>query len=360
MIKKPAVIGMGVVGDLVATMLRLYGLEAFGIDKEDIKTVAPIRKGDIQDKDFLADATTDCDAIICCLPYHLTKDIVEFAYDKGKHYFDATEDVATTELIRSLGRTSKKVMVPQCGIAPGFIGIVTANLASQFKEVHDIRMRVGALPANPSGKLGYAVNWSIEGLINECIEDCDIIKDGKPQKVPALSLLETLRVGGTEYEAFATSGGLGTMAETYKGMTNNLDYKTIRYPGHCEMMSFLLDEMKLRDKRWDLMAMLKEAIPPCEQDKVIVHASVTGEKNGTVQTVDYVREYGPKTINGRTYKAIAWTTAAAIVSVMLMVSQGYLPQKGFVKQEDIPYDKFIWTTYGKMYNENEEKSDAHV
>jgi saccharopine dehydrogenase-like NADP-dependent oxidoreductase len=360
MIKRPAVIGMGVVGDLVATMLRLYGLEAIGVDKEDVKAVAPIRKGDIQDKDFLEEATRDCDAIVCCLPYHLTKGIVEFAYEKDKHYFDATEDVATTELIRSLGRTAKKVMIPQCGLAPGFIGIATADLTSQFKEVHDIRMRVGALPKNPSGKLGYAVNWSIEGLVNECIEDCDIIKDRKPQKVPALALLETIRIGGTEYEAFTTSGGLGTMVETYKGMANNLDYKTIRYPGHCEMMSFLLNEMKLRDKRWELMSMLKEAVPPCEQDKVIVHASVTGEKNGAVQTIDYVREYGPKTINGRSYKAIAWTTAAAIVSVVQMVSQKYLPQKGFVKQEDIPYDKFVWMTYGKLFNEDEEKSDASI
>jgi len=350
---KVAVIGVGVVGSLVALMLRLYGFEVVGLDSQKVKSTIPIRRGDVADKDYLLSALEDCDAVISCLPYHLTRFVVEAAFEKGIHYLDATEDIQMTNYIKDRAKDAKGVMIPQCGLAPGFVGIVASHLAQGFKTIDSIKMRVGALPQNPSGKLGYAINWSIEGLVNECIEDCDIIKEGKKQKIAALGLLETLRINGTEYEAFTTSGGLGTMAETYKDKVKNLDYKTIRYPGHCEMMLFLLDDLKMRDKRWELMKIMQEALPPCEQDKVLVYVSVTGEKNDSVQTVEFVREYGPKIINGTPYKAIAWTTAAAIVSALQLVDQGHLPKRGFVKQEEIPYDKLEWTEYGKLYSEEE-------
>tara|TARA_A100001515_G_scaffold89522_1_gene71176 strand:+ start:1417 stop:2496 length:1080 start_codon:yes stop_codon:yes gene_type:complete len=351
-INKVAVVGMGVIGELVATMLRLYGLEVVGVDNRKIKSHIPMRRGDVSAENFLGEALHDCDAVVSCLPYHLTRFVVEAAFEKGIHYFDATEDVQMTNYIRDRSRNSKGVMIPQCGLAPGFIGIVGSHLAQGFKEIDTIKMRVGALPQNPTGKLGYAVNWSVEGLINEYIEKCEIIKEGQPQSVAGLGLLETLRVNGNEYEAFTTSGGLGTMTETYKGKVKNLDYKSIRYPGHCEMMTFLLDELKMRDKRWELMKMFKEALPPCDQDKVVVYASVTGEKNDSIQTVEFVKEYEPKIINGTPYKAIAWTTAAAMFAVVQLVCEGHIKDRGFVKQEDIPYDKLIWTMFGKLFVED--------
>jgi len=354
-IKKVAVVGLGVIGDLVLTMLRLHGMEVVGIDSREVKSIVPARKGDVTDEKFLLACLEDCDAVVSCLPYHLTQHVVDAALEKEIHYFDATEDVEITKLIRERAKTSKGVMIPQCGLAPGFIGIVAAHLAQGFSEIDSIKMRVGALPQNPSGKLSYAVNWSVEGLVNEYIEDCDIIKEGKPQKIASLGLLEPLRINGSEYEAFTTSGGLGTMTETYQDLAKNLDYKSIRYPGHCEMITFLLDELQMRDKRWELMKILKDALPPCEQDKVLVYASVTGrrKKESETETVEFVKEYGPKTINGRPYKAIAWTTAAAIVSALQLVDLGYLPKNGFIKQEEIPYDQFIWTEYGKLFSEEE-------
>ena len=352
-IKKIAVVGMGVIGDLVATMCRLHGYDVVGIDNRKLKSATTIRRGDVADKDFMSNVLEDCDAIISCLPYNLTRFVVEAAFDKGIHYFDATEDVQMTNYIKDKAKNARGAMVPQCGLAPGFIGIVASHLAQGFKKIDTIKMRVGALPQNPTGKLGYAINWSIEGLVNEYIEECDIIKEGKVQKVSPMSMLETLRIDGTEYEAFTTSGGLGTMTETYKGKVKNLDYKSIRYPGHCKMMKFLLDDLKMKDKRWELMKIMQNALPPCDQDKVLVYASVTGEKNGKVQTVEFVKEYEPKIINGTPYKAIAWTTAAAIVSAVQMVDKGHLPQRGFVKQEDIPFDKLKWTDFGKLYTEEE-------
>ena len=145
------------------------------------------------------------------------------------------------------------------------------------------------------------------------------------------------------------------MTETFKDRAKNLDYKSIRFPGHCEQIEFLMNELQMRDKRWELMKILKEALPPCDQDKVLVYASVTGRRSegAELETVEFVREYTPKVIKGRSYKAIAWTTGAAIVTALQLVDLGHLPQKGFVKQEQIPYEKFIWSEYGKLYVEEE-------
>ena len=88
------------------------------------------------------------------------------AHEAGIHYFDLTEDVPTTKAIIEMSKTSKGLMAPQCGLAPGFVGIVGASHAAAFDKCRSIRMRVGALPQNPTGLLGYAVNWSPEGIVN--------------------------------------------------------------------------------------------------------------------------------------------------------------------------------------------------
>ena len=167
----------------------------------------------------------------------------------GQHYFDLTEDVPTTQVIRALGGTSKGVMAPQCGLAPGFVAIVAAHLAGRFDRVRSVRMRVGALPQHPTGLLGYAFNWSPEGVVNEYLNDCEVIEEGRHKWVSPMEWIETIYVNGVKLEAFTTSGGLGTMCETFLGRIENLDYKSMRYPGHAEQMNFFFHELLMRERR---------------------------------------------------------------------------------------------------------------
>jgi saccharopine dehydrogenase-like NADP-dependent oxidoreductase len=102
------------------------------------------------------------------------------------------------------------VLAPQCGLAPGLIGIVGGWLAAEFETVHTMELRVGALPRNPSGLLGYNFNWSPEGVINEYLNGCEVLRDGERRIVPAMSEVERIVVGGIEFEGALTSGGLGT------------------------------------------------------------------------------------------------------------------------------------------------------
>ncbi|MES3013544.1 MAG: saccharopine dehydrogenase NADP-binding domain-containing protein, partial [Pseudomonadota bacterium] len=199
---------------------------------------------DVADPARLRDALQGRFAVLSAAPYHLTLKVAQAARDAGVHYLDLTEDVASTRAIRELaqgaGSGNRAAFIPQCGLAPGFISIVAADLARQFDSLDSVRMRVGALPAYPSNALNYNLTWSTEGVINEYCEPCEAIVDGQQREVPALEEREEFSLDGVLYEAFNTSGGLGTLCETLAGKVRTLNYRTIRYPGHAAIMKALL------------------------------------------------------------------------------------------------------------------------
>ena len=348
------VLGLGKVGSLVGTLLTRSGFAVVGIDANaPEKRLFDVRVQDVADLDAVKSALVGADAVVSCLPFHLNAGVARIAHTLGKHYFDLTEDVATTNAIREMSGTAKGVMAPQCGLAPGFIGIVGADLARRFDSLRSIELRVGALPQHPRGKLGYALNWSPEGVINEYVNDCEVIRNGHQQKVPALEGLEMILVNGLVLESFTTSGGLGTMCETYLGQVQELNYKTMRYPGHCELMRFLLNELHLRDQRELANKLLRNALPAVAEDVVFVHAAVEGQKEGRLSREEFVRAYPAMQLDGESWRAISWTTAASLCAVVEMVAEGALPARGFIKQEEVPFDKFMATRNGAIYQKAE-------
>jgi saccharopine dehydrogenase-like NADP-dependent oxidoreductase len=351
--KNILLIGTGKVGSLVGVLLsHRFRVTAFDKKKPNESYSFDIVEGDVTDLSLLESLINKNDAVVSCMPYNLNKPIVEIAWRLGKHYFDLTEDVPTTTFVRELAdRGSKAVLAPQCGLAPGFIGIVGADLAKRFTRLRDIELRVGALPQYPNGLLGYSFTWSPAGVINEYINDCEVIHNGSRKMVSALEGIETINIEGQEFEAFSTSGGLGTMCETYEGKVDTLNYKTIRYPGHGRLMRFLLYELILKNERELVEKILTEAKPPVQQDVVYVYAVVEGWKGDKLEREEFYQAYHPKNIDGCHWRAISWTTAASIVAVVEMVADAKLPQTGFIKQEDIPLHEFLLTNTGRLYSE---------
>ena len=191
-IKKPLVVGMGHVGSLIALLLGELGMQVAGVDVEKAPSIPgniDFTSADITDLPTLIRLCEGQDAVIACLPYHLILSVAQVAHTLGIHYFDLTEDVVTTQAIRALGASASAVMIPQNGLAPGLIGMVGAYLAQQFDPgtLRHIKLRVGALPQHPTGQIGYAVNWSPEGLIRQYTSVCDVLVNGKRHQVPALS-----------------------------------------------------------------------------------------------------------------------------------------------------------------------------
>ena len=365
--KKILVIGMGKVGSLVGTLLGKQ-FEVTGLDKNQpaVALNFPVVEADVTDLPSLLANMQGFDAVVSCMPYNLNLPIAKTAYELGIHYFDLTEDVPTTAAIREMARDSKGVMAPQCGLAPGFIGIVGANLAAKFTKLRDIELRVGALPRYPNGLMGYSFTWSparkntcstmpSPGALIACSifiasrMSAEVIHNGTRKTVSSLDGIEVINIEGQEFEAFTTSGGLGTMCETYEGRVDTLNYKTIRYPGHAALMRFMLYELILKNKRELIEQILTEAKPPVQEDVVYVYAVVEGWKGDHLEREEFYRAYHPIEIDGQHWRAISWTTAASIAAVVEMVAAGSLPQQGFIRQEDIPLDKFMDTVNGSFY-----------
>ena len=349
--KRIAVMGLGKVGTLAAELLAQAGFEVTGYDLAAQGDGLPFasRALDLADASALDGALRDADAVLSCLPYHLNAGLAHAAHAAGIHYFDLTEDVPTTRAIIDLAATSRGLMAPQCGLAPGFVGIVGAALIGRLDTCRSCKMRVGALPQHPTGLMGYSFNWSPEGVVNEYLNDCEVLEDGEHKWVSPMEWIEKIMIGGVELEAFTTSGGLGTMCETYLGRVPNIDYKTMRYPGHVKLMNFFFHELLMRERRAEAGEILVHAKPPVSEDVVYVHVAAEGEADGRLRREEFVRAYKPVEIAGKMRTAIAWTTASSVVAVIEMVRAGSLPQRGFLRQEDIPMAAFFDTTGGQRY-----------
>lgn len=351
--QKITVLGLGKVGHLAAEMLHGSGFEVTGIDRSTVDAPYTTKIADVTNTDSLTDLLKDQHAVLSCLPYHLNTALSSVAHSLGLHYFDLTEDVPTTKHIRQLAETSRGIMAPQCGLAPGFVGIVAADLANRFQQVRSIRLRVGALPQNPTGLLAYAFNWSPEGVVNEYLNDCEVIEEGILKSVSAMEWVEQIYIDGLQLEAFTTSGGLGTMCETYLGKIDNLDYKTMRYPGHVKLMNFFFHELLMRENRTEAGRILTHAKPPVDEDVVYVHVAAEGQTDDGLRRKEFVRAYYPLAINGKQRTAIAWTTSASVVSVIEMVRDGTLPASGFLKQESISLGLYLATRTGKFFSKGQ-------
>jgi saccharopine dehydrogenase (NAD+, L-lysine-forming) len=353
--QKVLVLGLGKVGSLVGHLLLESGFKVCGLDSEKRDGLPfEVKCGDVSDAASLKSALKGCDAVVSCLPYNLNRKVVEVAVSSGVHYFDLTEDVATANHIKELAPSADCLLAPQCGLAPGFIAIVGASLARPFDTIRSIRLRVGALPQSPHGMLGYAFNWSPEGVVNQYLNDCAVIQDGEIKMVPAMQQRETLVIEGHKLEAFTTSGGLGTMCETFAGRVEELNYKTIRYQGHLDLMHFYFHEILMKNNRQLAGEILVNALPPVNKDVVYVYAAVNGWKvvSGRREHVldEFVHAYLPRKIGGTTWRAISWTTACSLCAVVEMVFHGKLPQSGFLKQEDIPLEEFLKTRNGNRFD----------
>lgn len=328
---------------------RLSGSGDAGCDAAGRDARIEVAVADVSDPRQLDRLLKDKFAVLSAVPFHLTGGIAVAARRASTHYLDLTEDVATTRKVKELAAGAATAFIPQCGLAPGFITIAACDLIRRFDALQDVRMRVGALPQFPSNALNYNLTWSTEGLINEYCEPCEAIVNGVRRDMPPLEECEEFALDGVAYEAFNTSGGLGSLCETLDGKVRNLNYRTIRYPGHATIMKALLNDLRLRDRRHVLKDILENAVPSTLQDVVIVFVTVSGTRGGQLVQETYAHKIYSREIRGVMRSAIQLTTAAGIAGVLDLLAAGGIAARGFVKQEDIPLDAFLGNRFGKIY-----------
>jgi len=355
--KDVVVIGAGKIGGTVAGLLGSTGdyqvtladrsQEVLGrLDRDKRIRIAA---ADVQDSSKLLDLLNGQFAVLNAAPFHLTTAIAEAARATRTHYLDLTEDLASMRRVRELAVDAGAAFLPQCGLAPGFVSIAAFDLAKRFDVLDSVKLRVGALPQYPSNALNYNLTWSTDGVINEYCEPCEAIVNGVRREVPPLEEREEFSLDGVTYEAFNTSGGLGTLCDTLDGKVRTLNYRTIRYPGHAAIMRALLNDLRLRDRRDVLKNILEHAVPTTLQDVVIIFVTVSGRNNGQLVQETYANKIYSRDMGGRTLSAIQITTAAAICTVLDLLANGQLPQNGFIRQEDIPLKVFLENRFGQVF-----------
>lgn len=289
------------------------------------------------------------EALVSSLPYYLNSYIAKAAALEKIHYFDLTEDVATTQSIKEISQNAQSAFIPQCGLAPGFISIIANHLMKNFPSLDTVKMRVGALPINISNALQYSLSWSTVGLINEYGNLCQAIENSELVTVLPLEGLEEIKIDGLTYEAFNTSGGVGSLVESYVGKVKHLSYKTIRYPGHCEKIKFLMNDLKLNEDRESLKHIFEHAIPKTYQDVVLVYVSVNGMQEKQFIEENYVSKFYPKRLKGHYWSAIQLTTASEICAIIDIVFANPDRYRGFIRHEVFSFDDFIQNRFGEYY-----------
>src|SRR5947209_18450914 len=352
-------LGAGKIGGTIAKLLSAtgdYDVLVGDVDEQALKRIARLgkvktAKVDVSHGPAIRKLMKGRDVVISACSFSLNPTIASEAAAAGASYFDLTEDVATTKAVRKIARGAKagQVFVPQCGLAPGFVSIAAHTLTRQFDKLDEVRLRVGALPQFPTNEMKYNLTWSTDGLINEYGNACEAIHAGQFIRTLPLEGLEHFSLDGIDYEAFNTSGGVGTLCETLDGKVRTLDYKTIRYRGHRDLIAFLMNELRLNDRRPLLKDILENAVPMTPQDVVLIFCTASGWKDGRLTQLTDARKIYHGECLGENWGAIQITTAAGLCAVLDLHMSGDRKRRGFVKQEEISLGEFLGNRFGKYY-----------
>ncbi len=354
---KVLLLGAGKIGRMIARFLvdsDDYEVLVADWDTEALERIpepAGVTTIDASDRRQLLTAMQDRAIVISALSFRFNPLVAQAALETGASYFDLTEDVETTHQIRRVSAHAEdgQIFMPQCGLAPGFISIVAHELTNRFEQIDSVRMRVGALPQFPTDALKYNLTWSTDGLINEYCNPCEVIHDRRRLETLPLEGLEHFSLDGVRYEAFNTSGGLGTLCETLAGEVRELNYKTIRYMGHRDLVSFLVNDLRLSERRDVLKDILEHSVPVTFQDVVITFCTVTGRRNDQLVQISDARKIYSRQLDEEPWSAIQITTAAGLCAVIDAFTSGQLPRSGFVRQEQVSFQTFINNRFGQHF-----------
>jgi lysine 6-dehydrogenase len=311
---------------------------------------------DVRDTERATEIMAEYDACLSAVNYWFNLELTRAAIEAGTHFCDlgGNNDVVNDQLkLDSAAFAAGITVVPDCGLAPGMANILAAHGMRRLDEVHSVRIRVGGLPQRPRPPLSYQLVFSVEGLINEYVERCVAVRDGVKLAVEPLTETEEIEFPepfGT-LECFHTSGGLSTLARTFAGKVRDMDYKTIRYPGHAAKMRALLElgffgtepvpvgEAEVVPRQVT-GRVLERLLGGNEPDAVLVRVTVQGTKHGGRRRYEYELVDRADERNGIT-AMMRCTAYPASVVLQLLASKRIEPRGVVVQERCVPAEEFI-------------------
>lgn len=295
------------------------------------------------------------DSVISCVNYWYNVALSKAAVETGANFCDLGGNNYVVDEQLALDTEAKAAginIIPDCGLAPGMVSILAMHGAAKFDEIEEIHIRVGGLPQNPQPPLNYQLVFSVEGLINEYIEVARVIRDGKITEIPSMTEIESLSFEGfPPLEAFQTSGGTSTLPDTFLGKIRELDYKTIRYAGHCEKFKTMIDlglcssdeivaDFQKVKPRKVFGELLQKHLPADCPDYVLVRLDFVGTKGGETKRLRY--DIVDKLDAATGMSAMMRTTAFPASIIAQMMARGDVLSRGATPQEKaIDPDNFV-------------------
>ena len=313
------------------------------------------RDADASDYAAMVELFRGHDSVISCVNYWYNESLSKAAIETRANFCDLGGNNYVVDSQLALDEEAKAAginIIPDCGLAPGMVSILAMHGAAKFDRIDEIHIRVGGLPQDPQPPLDYQLVFSVEGLINEYIEVARVIRDGEITEVPSMTELESLEFEGfPPLEAFQTSGGTSTLPDTFLGKIKHLDYKTIRYAGHCEKFKTMIDlglcsseeivadYVKVRPRKV-FGELLQQHLPADGPDYVLVRLEFVGEREGETSRLRY--DIVDRLDESTGLSAMMRTTAFPASIIAQMMARGDVSRRGATPQEiAIDPDKFV-------------------
>jgi len=313
------------------------------------------RQADASNYDEMVGLFRGHDSVISCVNYWYNLELSKAAIETGANFCDlggnnyvVDDQLALDEQAKAAGIN----IIPDCGLAPGMVSVLAMHGAARFDETDEIHIRVGGLPQDPRPPLDYQLVFSVEGLINEYVEVARVIRDSVIQTVESMTEIESLSFEGfPPLEAFQTSGGTSTLPDSFLGKIRELDYKTIRYAGHCEKFKAMIDlglcsseplhvdGSGVRPRRV-FGELLQKHLPADGPDYVLVRLDFVGRSGGETKKLRY--DIVDKLDESTGLSAMMRTTAFPASIIAQMMASGDVITRGATPQEKaIDPDKFV-------------------
>lgn len=295
------------------------------------------------------------DSVVSCVNYWYNGSLSRAAIEARANFCDlgGNNYVVDEQLAMDADAKAADInIIPDCGLAPGMVSILAMHGSKQFDKVEEIHIRVGGLPQDPQPPLNYQLVFSVEGLINEYIELARVIRSGHIKEVESMTEIEPLAFEGfPPLEAFQTSGGTSTLPDTFLGKISELDYKTIRYAGHCEKFKTMIDlglcssdeilvDYQKVTPRKVFGELLQKHLPADGPDYVLVRLDFVGKKGDETSKLRY--DIVDKLDEPTGLSAMMRTTAFPASIIAQMMARGDVLMRGATPQERaIDPDKFV-------------------
>jgi saccharopine dehydrogenase-like NADP-dependent oxidoreductase len=341
---KVVIIGAGRIGTALALLLRekpefeILLADPTEPGRRRVKQLGlPLADADPSHPARLDQLLTGADAVVAALPSSATPMVAAAARRHGTHYLDLGDDGAALEAIRREAEVASSCFVAQCGISPGLVSGLVLDLASRCGNGPDIAVRIGGLPQQPSGRLGYGLIWDIDATLREYTRPSVALIDGHKTELAPMSRCSPLRLGSCDYEAFVSSAIPDTLCERLAGKVASLVSYTIRYPGHADSIAFLLDELKLRERLYLLRNLFLNGLPEIADDRLLISIVATSGHDGSEVAEHFLREIEPVEIGGVVVGAMRRTAASHVAAVLDLLRCGSIGKSGLLAQEDIPF-----------------------